>query len=328
MQWLRELGRGLALLLTIQLLSGYITLLTIHSNIPSPYKLPVCLSALLVLAVVSSRIFDPETHLIGRVLGALSMLFTAPLQASMWIDRSFAGHKVPIRTIILRTAIPAALPSIKYPSESPFVQVVRGMAFIFLTCILSGPYIAVLSYGGIIGDVATLLFLSVGASGMLSLTSAFVGALGERSPSPFRNALMSDNMGKFWGGNWNAVVSDALRGGLYEPALRRGMHRDLAALWCFVISGAAHEAVLVYCGERESRGEWAKFFILAGIAAGLERRMKGSRRIIGAVILFLLFRWLFVPVVVRGDLAARAATSMGFGNVLIQQGLIAIWRGV
>lgn len=261
------------------------------------------------------------------MVGAVSMLFTTPLQAAAWVQRkaSSSSEEANNMEIILRIAIPASLPNPKYPSESPAVQTLRGIIYISMASMLRHQFARVLSEDGILRDALGLFFVIANTTGALNLTSAILGLLGVRSPSPFRAPLLSPSMASFWSGRWNAPVSDSLRIGIYEPLCKlHGWSKASATMACFIISGVCHEAILVYCGVYDSQGEWFLFFTLSGLAILVEKKLhfyitsKLVRYVTGVAFLSVLFHFLFIPVAIRTGFAEAGVRAIGAGPALLQ----------
>ncbi|CAN8061545.1 unnamed protein product [Agarophyton chilense] len=315
--WVIEYGKGLFAVTVLQLLCGIWTVLVVQSKLPHHGKLMVSLAMVFSLCVLSSFIFDMETHLIGRVTGALALVFTTPLHVVASIERYETVKSDPLSTI-LRIAVPAAIPSERHPPEEPVNQLIRGV--VYTACIAkSVPFtLKAIEEGGILRDVCGLLFVMFGASGILNIMSGCMGLIGVKSPSPFRNPFFASSMASFWAGRWNATVSDALRVGVYEPLQKRGFSKATSVIACFFISGVAHELILVYCGVLNSKGEWFAFFLLSGIAVLIEQRIMSTmpslaRRITSFGVLSVLFHSLFLPVTIRTGIAANGVQAMGAG---------------
>lgn len=325
--WFAELGRGILLLFIIQVLAGCWTVTVIHSRVPNRYKLPVTLGGVAILSVISSRIFDPKTHIIGCVTGAVAMAFTTPLQAAAWIQRKTSNPSEPTShsEVILRIAIPAALSSPKRPPEPPAVQILRGIAYLYVGSLTRHWFPDLVNEGGIRLDMLGLVFVLANATGALNFTSALLGFLGIRSPSPFRAPLLSPSMAAFWSGRWNAPVSDALRISVYEPLHKQyGWSRAAASMACFIASGMAHEAVLIYCGVYNSNGEWLCFFMLCGFATLVEKKVHEymtssiQKYVFGVTTLSILFHFFFAPVTLRTGFAHAGIRAVGAGPVFVE----------
>ncbi|KAI0565883.1 Membrane bound O-acyl transferase [Gracilaria domingensis] len=320
--WILEFSRGVLAVTALQLFCGIWTVFVIQSKLPHHRKLQVCLAMSSLLCGLSWFIFDMKTHLIGRVMGALALVFTTPLHVIASIERHETVKADRLSTI-LRIAVPAAIPSERHKAEEPVHQLVRG--FIYVACVSkSVPFtMYAIEAGGILRDVCGLLFVMFGASGILNIMSGCMGLIGVRSPSPFRNPFLSSSMASFWSGRWNATVSDALRVGVYEPLVKRGYSKASSVMACFFISGIAHELILMYCGILNSRGEWLAFFLLNGTAVLIEQqtmsKMPGIvRRVTSFIVLSILFHFLFVPVTVRTGMAANGVQAMGAGAKLAE----------
>lgn len=325
--WFAELGGGLALLFCLQILAGCWTVSVIRSPLRSTSKLPVALSGVALLSILSSRIFDPATHIIGCVTGAVAMAFTTPLQAAAWVQRKASNpcEETSNIEIILRIAIPAAMPGPKRRPEPPSVQILRGIFYMYIGALSRHLFPILVKEGGIGLDVLGVLFVLTTATGALNFTSAILGLLGIRSPSPFRAPLLSPTMAAFWSGRWNAPVSDSLRIAVYEPLHRQhGWSRAAASMACFFASAVAHETVLVYCGVYDSRGEWFCFFMLCGLATILEKKVHDflksrlHRYVFGVTTLSVLFHFLFAPVTIRSGFAHASVRAIGAGPVFAQ----------
>lgn len=293
-----------------QVIAGLWIALIIRSSLPSHRQLHVCLAGCFLLAVLSSRVVDVNTLPTCSAVSALTMVFTIPLHAISSVERSRI-KKVDTKQLLLRSVFPAALPSSRHPSQSPWTQLAIGSIYLTIA-IYTAPYISsALRLKGIERDFCALAFLTCVAAGILNLSSAILAFFGFRSPAPFRNPLLSTSMTSFWSGRWNAPVSDALRKGVYEPLLRRKISKPICSILCFVVSGLAHEAIFLYLGKTDSRGEWFMFFFLAGLMAGLEQLLKHVtapwlRHISGMLVLYTLFHFLFVPPPLRNGLAELA----------------------
>lgn len=315
--WLSKLCTGLFTLCVIQLIAGTCTIFIIQSNVPPHTKHPLCLSIILLLALISSWIFDPRTHLIGTVVGAVTMTFTTPLNAIAVVDNSDL-IKSDVREVILRIAVPTAKPSHRNPSEDPLKQLLRGVMYIGTLACISPQLLVAVQQSGVVRDAAGLAFVLFGSSGVLNIMAACLALFGIRSASPFRNPMFSKTMSSFWSGRWNATVSDALRVGVYEPLRKRGFSKPICSLACFLVSGVAHEVVLIYCGILDSKGEWMMFFFLSGVAVLVERRFisqthKLVQHLTTICVLYALFHYLFVPVTIRTGLAQNGVQSIGAG---------------
>lgn len=324
--WFADLGRGLLALFLLQLLTGYWTVSIIRSSLSKSAKLPVCLAGITFLTLLSSTIFHPSTHLLGCMIGAVSMVFTSPLQAAAWVQRktSSPSEKTSDIEIILRIAIPASLPNPKYPLESPSVQLLRGISYISVAALSRRHVARAVDEGGLFVDAFGLFFVLSSTTGTLNFTSAVLGAFGVRSPSPFRAPLLSPSVGSFWSGRWNAPVSDSLRIGVYEPLRRlHGWSRASATLACFIVSGVCHEIILIYCGVYDSRGEWFCFFMLCGLATVLEKKVhqyitgRWAQYVGGVVCLSVLFHVFFAPVALRTGFAKAGVRAIGAGPELV-----------
>lgn len=326
LSWLGEFGTGLITLFLVQVLTGCWTIAVIRARILPNLKLPVCVLGVCVLSVLSSQIFDPATHMLGSTIAAVSMSFTAPLQAAAWVRIKVAkpSEETPAYAIIMRIAIPAALPSVRHPPERPVTQFLRGSAYITLGILLRSFFEPAIHMGGIPLNLLSIALVTCIATGALNYTSAILGFLGAPSPSPFRRPLLSPSMARFWSGRWNAPVSDALRVAIYDPLRSKySCSRATASMACFFASAVAHELILVYCGVRDSRGEWFAFFMLSGVATMLEskvhRMVKNpiARYLLGVCTFYTLFHSLFVPVTIRTGFAMEGVRAIGSGPVLI-----------
>lgn len=324
--WLREFASGLMIMVSLQVLCGFITLFAIRSSLSHAQKIVFTLSSIAVVSVLSSQVFDPNTHIIGSIIGGVSLAFTAPLQAVAWIERASSTREyLSAKIIVLRVAIPAAVPSKRRPAERPRDQFIRGIIFITIGAIARGYFEQSIRIGGFPQDAMALLFMFSSANGSFNMMAAALGLLGIYSPSPFRRPVLAPTMASFWGGRWNAPVSDSLRTGVYEPLQRRGVNPAAASMACFLCSAVAHEIILLYCGIRTSHGEWFAFFILCGIATIAEKAFSSylpkigfKRWAICFVILYTLFHYLFVPITIRTGLAHAGIRAMGTGGVLLQ----------
>lgn len=325
--WFVELAWGISLLFCVQILAGCWTVSVIRSPLPSTLRLPVTLSGVGFLSILSSRIFDPTTHIIGSVTGAVAMAFTTPLQAVAWVRRKTSNPSEPTNNIeiILRIAIPAAMPGPKRRPELPSVQILRGIFYMYTGAMSRHLFPILVREGGLLLDMLGLFFVLTTATGALNFTSAILGLLGIRSPSPFCAPLLSPSMAAFWSGRWNAPVSDSLRIAIYEPLHKQhGWSRAAASMACFFASAVAHEAVLIYCGMYDSRGEWFCFFMLCGLATMLEKKVhcflksRLQRYVFGVTTLSVLFHVFFVPVTLRTGFAHAGVRAIGAGPVLMQ----------
>lgn len=322
--WLLEFLPRLGLMMLVQVLTGVGTLMITRSSIPQQQKLPVCLAMTAALSWMSSHIFNPRTHLLGCMICGVAMAFTTPLQAIAWIERSSEkGDITDDKTIVLRIAIPAAIPSSRHQPEDPRVQLMRGCMYLGIASGMKHFFRYALDKGGIILDAIALCSILCGATGTLNMTAATLGFLGVRSPSPFRNPLLATSASEFWSGRWNAAISDSLRIGVYEPFLKRSYSRPTATMACFAVSGLAHEVILRYANVQTSRGEWMAFFLLCGFTTILDRGIArigwGSgllRRLFGIAVLVVPFHCLFVPVTIRTGLAEAGINALGTGEVL------------
>lgn len=325
--WLSEFIQGLLQLVCVNIFTGFFTVFMMHTTlIPSPHKLPFLLSIVFLLAYLSSHIFDPKTHIIGSIIGSVSMTFTVPLQSAAWLQRYLSNPSLPVSNpeVILRVAVPAALPSKRHPPEHPLRQFFRGAMYLALSARLGFMFDHLIRVGGFRLTLLGMCYVWISATGALNLTSAALGALGFPSPSPFRNPVFSPSLAHFWAGRWNAPVSDALRTAIYEPLRKgRGWSPAWSAMMCFVISAIAHEVVLLYCGVRNSRGEWLAFFVLSGVLVLVEKKLhtvlkaEVLRRLFTILSFGFMFHWLFLPVTVRTGFAQAGVKALGSGGILV-----------
>ena len=320
--WFGEFIIGLALLFLTQLSCGMVTVLVIHSRLQHSHKLIVALGSIATLSIFSYRIFDVTTHFIGCIVGAVAMVFTTPLQAVACIERSASQkHKMCARDVVLRVAIPAALPSKYHANERPSVQAVRGAVYLAVGGSMSEYFAVSIRIGGLVADCMAVCLMVCGAAGALNIMSAVLGMFGILSPSPFRYPFLSTSLARFWGGNWNAPVSDALRVGLFKPLVRRGVHTGVATMACFLISGVAHELILLYCRINGSKGEWFFFFVIAGCMTVLEKAVEDyiprrGKWTFCFISICIPFHSLFVPISIRTGLAAAGVHAISIGRVL------------
>lgn len=325
--WLYELVVGLSVLLAVQVLTGCWTIGVVRAPLPSRLKLPVCVFGVCVLSILSYRIFDPKTHLVGSVVAAVSMSFTSPLQAAAWVRIKVAkpAEETSAYAVILRVALPAALPTTRHSPERPGTQLLRGSIYITLAVATRSLFGRFAGKEGFRLNLLGMWFIICIATGALNLTTSILGVLGARSPSPFRRPLLSPSLARFWSGRWNAPVSDALRVAVYDP-LRRGYgcSRAVAVMACFFASAVAHELVLLYCGVRNSRGEWFVFFMLSGLATLLEEKLHQfvknavARYLFSVAAFYTLFHFWFIPVTVRTGFADEGIRALGAGPVLVE----------
>ena len=324
MEWVLEFLLGLIVMVALQTFGGLLTFYCTRSKMAQSQKIFVTLSCLFLIAALSQPVFNPNTHLIGRVIASCCLCFTIPLNAIACIERSSLGKEtMSAKETILRVSVPIAIESKRNPVEKPAVHFFRGVAYILLGMFCAPYFESFLEKGGIPLDVLALAFVLSGANGSLNFMAAFMGLLGIHSPAPFRRPLLSPTMGAFWGGRWNAPVSDALRLGVYEPLKRRGFSAGVSAMFCFFWSGVAHEVLLLYCNAKGSRGEWFWFFVLSGLATMIEKMTfsyipkTGFRRwLLSFVVLYPLFHFLFIPVTIRTGLAASGVDAMGAGRIV------------
>lgn len=325
--WIAEFARGLCALVLINIFSGIWTVRVIHSEL-SPYsKLPVCLIGFAFLNALAFHCFDPKTHLIGSCVSAVSLGFTAPLQAAAWLLRKVANPSEPTsdREIILRIAIPAASPSVRHPAESPYTQVLRGTIYLYLGISSIHLFDEYLRIGGVRLDIISMFLLATCATATLNFSSAALGLFGFPSPPPFRCPVLSPTLAQFWAGRWNAPVSDSLRVAIYDPLRKiHGWSKPAACMACFFVSGVAHELVLLYCGVHDSHGEWFCFFMLSGASILLESKVHAIvaspllRWAFAVGAFFTLFHCLFVPVAVRTGYARAGVLAMDAGPILVK----------
>jgi len=324
--WFVDFVIGLIKLNAIQLLTGCWAALLIRTNLQTPTKLAICLPVIALLAYLSCLIFDPTSHFIGAILGGVSMVFTTPLQVSAWIHiKSKPEATTSLFEVVMRIAVPAAIPSKRYPAEKTRTQFVRGVIYLSIAGFCKDRFRQAVDEGGLQMDVLAAVFVTCGATGALNLTSAFLGCLGVRSPSPFRRPWLSRTLAEFWAGRWNAPISDALRLGVYNPLRKAyGCSQGVAVLTCFFISGIAHELILLYCGITSSRGEWFSFFMLSGILTILEKNMRpvlpggAPGHVLMLVVFYIPFHYLFIPVTVRTGMAHVGVQALSVGPVLIK----------
>lgn len=335
--WLVELSVYLLVLTFFQLAAGFLTLAVIRLNIPAPQSYLLVFSTISALTFTSAFICDIRTHMQAAMVGAVSMAFTVPLQAIATLYRhrtssaklsSSQPQYSNFLATVLRIAIPAAAPSEKNLAEHPRTQLMRGIFHLTISTIVSTMYNTATEQGRPFIDVVAAVMILSGAAGVLNLTSAVLGLLGERSASPFRAPFLSRSTVSFWAGRWNAPVSSALRAGVYEPLMSVGVHRDLAAFACFFVSGIAHEVILWYVGATGSRGHWLLFFIICGSEVAVERALRQRKCLprsallqwaLTAVALYVPFSALFVPVAVRTGLAHNGVKALSVGRVFIRK---------
>eukprot|EP00177_Eucheuma_denticulatum_P003502 GFKZ01006337.1.p1 GENE.GFKZ01006337.1~~GFKZ01006337.1.p1 ORF type:complete len:343 (-),score=30.09 GFKZ01006337.1:376-1404(-) len=327
MLWLREFVTGLISLVFVNMLTGVITVLIIHSGLRPRSKLPVLLCGIFLLIVLSSFCFNPKTHIVGSIVGGVSMGFTSPLQAAAWLQRKLEDPTFPISDleIIFRIAIPAAVPSKRRPPESPVTQTLRGLVYLTLASSTHHWFDTAIDHGGIRLDVMGILFVLFTTTGALNLTSATLGFLGFPSPSPFQRPLLSPSMANFWGSRWNAPVSDSLRLAIYDPLTKaRGWSKAAASMMCFLASGIAHECLLFYCGVRDSRMEWLLFFVSSGVLTLVEKKAQlllGSdvmKRFLAVAVFGVSLHFGFFPVMVRTGMAKVGVKGLGTGPFLLK----------
>lgn len=222
---------------------------------------------------------------------------------------------------VVQVAVPATR-SPPRPPERASLQAVRGALLLAAGGACRPLLPLAIAHGGLALDILAAFVVYAGAWGSLSVTSAMRALLvGRASGESFRGPFLSPSMASFWGGRWNAPVSDALREGIAIPLRRRGVPRSAAVLACFAISGVAHEGILRFAGIVDSRGEWAAFFLLAGLATAAEsrfaslRRVPLARRAVAVPTLAGLFHYFFVPVAVRTGLAKAGLDGLAAGYI-------------
>lgn len=138
----------------------------IHSKFSPNSKIAVCLIGFAFLNFLSFQRFDPKTHVIDSCITAISMAFTSPLQATVWVRRK-----------------------VEKPSEPTSL----GASCVYL-------FEEFLRIGGLRFDVLGMFFffffVLTLATGTLNITSTIVGLMGFPSPSLFRHSLSSRNLAR------------------------------------------------------------------------------------------------------------------------------------
>lgn len=319
--WLLELFAYLFLLSLFQLVSAFTTIIVIRSSLHTRTKIILTLSFIALVAAVYRGIVDYNTHLQVAMISGFSLSFTIPLNAMALLHLHKPGTTIHMRETLLRIAFPAAVPSTRYPSESPSLQAVRGVLYLFAVITLTAPvFLSTLSTGGLRMYLAAVAFMFTVAPAILNLSAATLGFLGASSPAPFRAPLFSPSLSAFWAGRWNAAVSDALRAGIYEPLIANGISRPVAVIACFTVSGVAHEGIMLHSRRYGSGARWFGFFLVQGMFVTVERAAHrflpkpGWRRWpLVAGILLLSFVYLFVPATLHSGLARDAVESFRVG---------------
>lgn len=336
--WLLESSIGLVVTFALQLVCGASALMITRSHAPLVIQYVFVLTICTLIGLLSTVVIDNKTHLINAILAGLCFGFVTPLQAFAYISRShcsFESRSCSRGTsslerdppcspmdVALRIAVPACSPSPLHPPDPAKYQVRRGVFYFTAASILSEMYDHIVSRGGVLVDIYALVALTCGAFGALNFTSASLSLFGHQTARPFRSPFLSPSMTQFWGGRWNAPVSDSLRFGIYEPLMKTGLPRAVCALVCFTISGISHEVILLYAGVRTSKGEWLTFFFLAGVATIVEKYACKNlsdasivRRIISILALYSLFHVYFVPVTLRTGLAREGVRALAANRV-------------
>lgn len=325
--WLRQFVTGLISLFFINTLTGAYTVLIIHSGLKPRSKLCLLLFGITPLTILSSFCFSPKTHIVGSIVGGVSMGFTSPLQAAAWLQRKLDNPSFPVSNleILFRIAIPAAVPSKRRPPEPPFTQTCRGIVYLCLASSTTHWFDTAIDHGGFRLDVMGILFVLFTTTGALNLTSASLGFLGFPSPSPFQRPLLSTSVANFWGSRWNAPVSDSLRIAIYDPLTKaHGWSKAGASMMCFLASGIAHECLLLYCGVRDSRMEWLVFFVSSGVLTLVERKVQPLlasdllKRLVTVTAFCISLHFGFFPVVVRTGMAKVGVKGLGTGPFLMR----------
>lgn len=328
--WFAELFKGLVLLHALQIAVGLWT--AALTRLPQPWnraKLPLGLCGALLAPVISYNfVWDTSTHVIGAVIASVSLGFTTFLHSIGYLMDSTHGVPVPSPfELVLRVAVPAAVPSKRNPPERPLVQLVRGVTYMAVCLLLKPLFTAAMDSGGLALDALFVVYVTCGTGGALNFLSAFLGLLfGIQSASPFGNPLTSLSLGSFWAGRWNAPVSHALRHGVYVPMTQYyGCSRGLAAIMCFVVSGLAHEALLLNCGAWDHSGRMGLFFVVQGCLTVIERQYEQSlsrlpalgRWFLSLSVFMVMLRSLFLPVCIDSGLASKGVKSLAAGPLLV-----------
>lgn len=346
--WAAELLIRISAIFVLQVFVGLAAFLISRVR-TSPAIQYALLSLVLVLNCwLSLAASDLQTFLQSVVVAGLTSAFITPLRAFAHvfrasIDRNYAVTADPFSTVV-RIAVPAADASPIFrlkqqqrsssdvdhrngqrgsktdAGEPPGMQVMRALVLLTISSTCKQFWPIAKARGGLYVDTIAAITVWAGTSGVLNLTSAIRAVLlGEQSGAPFNAPFISPSQAAFWSYRWNAPISDALRGAVYEPLTYSGFSRSFSVMSCFYVSGLAHQVVLHFLQVRNSRNEWFLFFILAGIAVLVEQAIPVFkmcpilRRVCGTLILGYLFHAFFVPCLVRSGFADKAIDALAAG---------------
>ena len=335
--WVMEFGIGLIQILALQLLAGlwvYFVIRKIRTS--RAFRVVLTMTGLACIANVTSRVFDPERHFIAAMISCYALGFFAPLQALKLLDQQKVidedgkmAEKAGLRLILASVAFPAARPSRHHRAASISSLVSVGSILFASTYALTLYYPTIVGTKNIvITNLWCCILLFVGVGGVNCLTTAMFGIVaGEEYEVswPFGCPLLTKSVGAFWSVHWNVSVHQALYRGVFLPLIRSNGKMDAemlrrrkaaATMACFLVSGVAHEIVLLYVNIKvgESRGEWMLMFLLNGIVTVAEARYRKQlkkvpqivRALIAQTFLVVSASTFFYPLAFRLGLLDRA----------------------